>query len=192
MKTFKLTLSTLVAVAAFASTSHADFVINWDAGQMTTMDGEPLPVGSMLVMLADLNGDGDFGDLTDPTSFAEPGDAVLALFESNDPFGFIGGVQVPLLMDAPENTPLAFRWYATPFVPGATGPGEGVEVGQYTAPELRALAPGDTLSLNALTPEFFGTLDKSVLQTSAVTIPEPASVALLGLGGLLIARRRRA
>lgn len=64
---------------------------------------------------------------------------------------------------------------------GASAPGQGQAFGFLNMGTL----PGPTGSLTFQTPQSLET------QATFTTIPEPTSLALLGLGGLLVARRRR-
>jgi hypothetical protein len=59
-------------------------------------------------------------------------------------------------------------------------------------PDLSGLTPG---SLNQLSPSLVNIVDfgSEIRNVSAITVPEPASLAMLGLGGLaMLPRRRRA
>jgi len=206
MKSLLKTFVVLATVAMFTAASQATVNISLNAGVLYQADGTtPLDLGSTVVLLADVDNDGDFGDLTDPTSFDGGGESQVlfrlptndALFDQdfNNAAGtFAGGDGAIDFTGLQQNLQLLLVWYDLPFDGGATGPGEGVNFGTHRQADWLLPADGGTLSSAQIAMEtgvVFGSLPESAGITDQTTVPEPASLALLGLGGLLIARRRK-
>lgn len=198
----------VLAILGLISAANASVTISFVAAGLSNAAGNPLTEGSMFVVLLDPTGNG-FGDLTDPTSFTGNGEAIeLGRFATNDtevgvPGSIIGQVGFNWTSQI-NGMPLMYVWYDMPFSPLATGPGGGVAGGFYRTNAVVAEigsdigfnvpADGSTVALNAYTPEYGGPAD---LQAGAghtngfTTVPEPASMALLALGGLAVLARRR-
>ncbi|MFA7236002.1 MAG: PEP-CTERM sorting domain-containing protein [Phycisphaeraceae bacterium] len=199
----------VLAILGLISAANASVTINFVAAGLSNAAGNPLPEGSMFVVLLDPTGNG-FGDLTDPTSFTGNGEAIeLGRFATNDtevgvPGAIIGAVQFDWTSQI-NGKPLMYVWYDMPFSPLATGPGGGVDGGFYRTDAVVAeigsnigfnVPPdGWTVALNAYTPEYGGPADLQAgdghTNGFTTTVPEPASMALLALGGLAVLARRR-
>ncbi len=70
-------------------------------------------------------------------------------------------------------------WFDVPFDAGAAGPGAGVDYGVVDA-GVAGADPGN-----------YGELYFTPMSANLATVPEPATLALLGCGGLLVGLRRR-
>ncbi|MHB1156159.1 MAG: PEP-CTERM sorting domain-containing protein [Phycisphaerales bacterium] len=196
----------VLAIVGLVNAANANINVFFGFGTLTNAAGTPVPLGSMMLVLLDPGADG-FGDLTDPTSFTGNGASIeLGRFATNDVAG-LGTIGDQVLFDWTaqiNGKPLAFVWYDMPYSALATGPGAGVDGGFYRTDivddatgsniSFHVPADGSTVALNAFTPEFGGSAD---LQAGAghtngfTTVPEPASMALLALGGLAVLARRR-
>jgi len=202
MKLFPTVTIAALAVMATTSTSFGLIGLNSTAGILPVADG------SQVNIVADLNQDGIV--LTDPTSFA-PGadDTVIASVPMNSFSGVAGGASFSIAnIDVAGLTgaDLYLVFYDLPFAESNTAPGEGVAVGAVGAFAANTFGfGGDAWTIQAENGDFtVNFVSDSLTQAfglaatgfadpdfTAVTTPEPASLALLGLGGLLIARRRK-
>lgn len=199
---------TLAAVALMITASTSFGLVGYDisAGVLPVADN------SQLNLVADLNDDGL--DLTDPDDFA-PGvdDTVIASFPMNSFLGIAGGGSFSLSnLDVTGLTgaKLYLVFYNTPFSAVATGAGPGVAVGavgNFAAGTFglggnawSVAAENGSYTINFVSDSVgqafqigntgFADADFSTT-TNTPTIPEPASMVLMGLGGLLLARGRR-
>lgn len=205
MKNVLLTLAivALSAAAAQAVTINIDVngILGADMSPLKSNiddDYNPAPPGKIVTFIVDL--DGTNGTTEDykaqymnvTEGWAAPGDYAFGPFEvngfSNTPqgshaeallfnlgeFGIQGGERVFAI------------WYDKDFP--AAAPGAGTSFGLLSDPSWTVpTANGDIVPFNMDA----GNLGSDAGKADKVTVPEPASIALIGLGGLLIARRRR-
>jgi hypothetical protein len=206
----------LASLALIPTMSQASVVMNFYGGIFTD-NGQPLPSNSTIVVLADADNDGSFGDLTQAISSftADSGDRVLARFGTNNwgdaEFGTVSVVLGEGTTAFPTITygsgiaageKLLVVWYDKPFTASDVGPGTGVHFGTWrsdvaTNNGIACVLPADggSYDLNLTTSDNSGSLSPSLFVANLVTAaaPEPASLAVLAVGGLaLLARRRRA
>jgi hypothetical protein len=201
--TMKKTILTLAAIALLPALASASVTLNLSAGALTDSKHAPLIDGT-LTLLADADGDG-FGDLAASTQswLVDEDDVLLLRSGLNDWLGVEGSHIAALQFDLTDGLnpgdSLMLVWYDLPYSDSAMGPGEGVAFGTYPSDEVldgstsawEIPADGSTIALNFLTPDAGGESPASAAAASQMTVPEPAAMAVLGLGGLFVARRRR-
>lgn len=192
------TFLTAASVAAVAgSASAAEIVVNVNYGFVA--DGPDL-----WVLLADSDGDGLAGYTTNADASAgfglDPDDNVLGSGDTTF-FASAGGTDfyqiltgsVPVentVAGQTPGTPVYIAWFK-----GQAGEGLGSFTGgiQYGVLDLRdspttGAINGVIPALGTISPAF---ASGAALEEPYTTIPEPTSLALLAMGGLLVARRRR-
>ncbi len=194
MKKFAI-LAALLAVTPVVA--QASVTINMANAYWYTHDGvtSQLPTGSTITLIADADGDG-FGDLTQATDtwLGDADDVLMARWGSNGwvVWGEDGNSwdshQVPFAGLA-AGDPILMVWYELPYDGGATGPGEGVYFGSYG--DWLVPADGATVQYNFQTVAAGGQIPDCEGVADQMTVPEPASLALMLLGGGLLAARRR-
>jgi hypothetical protein len=194
-------LATALAVLALAlaGTSYGDVTFAMSSNnQIVDANGDPLNAGTavLYVDLDDDSGPGGVADLTDPTN----SDPDTYLWDAEDAFEIITDWSAwATLVPPPFNVNLhTFQW------PGTTLDGQPgydqnddnwyvllFDNGGSAAPGANTpytVIPGGTVPPPGGTGT--GSFDPEPLDL--VTVPEPTTLALLGLGGLVALRRRRA
>ncbi len=208
----RIMLALTVAVAGLSAAANANVALVTTVGQLQLANGDPLPLGSTIVILSDVGNDG-IGDLTDPTTFNPGGDQLVARFPTDDALieeinftdAIPGSFTSPAVLDnipvGPGNGELTLLqdiwivWYATPYDAGATGPGEGVAFGFYKSSVVVDNNPGTYFGIGFLTNEFggFNTPDDTGRVTgvtdAAPVVPEPGSIAIALAGLSLLGMR---
>jgi hypothetical protein len=214
MKNSVKALMLMATLALVPTMAKADTVaMTFHAETLFSRPSVVLPANSTIVVLVDKDGDNSFGfentALTSSTWLPDSGDSVIARFAS-----LSGGVadqslnfEISATNSASVIGPgdkLLMLWYETPYNAAATGPGEGVNYGMFRTDsfldgEFNFTIPSGGASGNLLAFSVSNggsTPDADLvgnLQTPIVATPEPASLAVLAVGGLaLMARRRRA
>lgn len=194
-------LATALAVLtlALAGTSYGAVTFAISANNQTLdANGDPLNAGTA-VLYVDLDGDsgpGGVADLTDPTN----SDPDTYLWDAEDAFEIITDWSAfATFVPAPFNVNLhTFQWPSTTL---DGQPGYDADVDNWYVllfDNGGSAAPGAntpyTVILGGTVPPLGGTgtgnFDPEPLDL--VTVPEPTTLALLGLGGLVALRRRRA
>ncbi len=174
-------------VGLSAMSASAAFTLNPTIGPVQ-VGGAELPAGSLVAWIADIDGDG-FDGLAEvgPAGFAFDDDVLLGIGNSGRTVGWVfegQSLNVQVGEKGYLGKPLAVLFFATDAPADLSETLAGLEGGiAYGAVTGVAEVPADGAAVN------FQVLDPDY--QSFVTIPEPATMAVLGLGGLLIARRRR-
>ncbi|QDU70594.1 PEP-CTERM sorting domain-containing protein [Mucisphaera calidilacus] len=198
----KLAMIAGIALAGTAATAaQAAFSVTLQAGVLKDALGDSPLVGGTLALIADVEGDGigSVEDMIDSPEawLTDDDDILLDLVKITEFFGTQGFVSADLgPFEAPANSKIVFAFYNNNFdeVDETTGPGFGVEFASYDGDFILTNPNASGFFVSAVTNDLFGgTLTPETLYANdGVTreIPEPASLALLGLGALAIARRQ--
>ncbi len=181
------------------SYQHAAVTINILAGQLSDQNSNPVPLGSLLVLVASTL-DQSFSPIQ-PNAFASGDDIVIAQFATNSTPGTVSYAinNYNLSGNLNAGDPLALYWYPTLDI-NAVAPGFGTPYGMFTDPlgtlistPFTVPVDGGTITYSIVTQNLGGSLANNVLYANLITIPEPSTYALiiLGLGGLVWVMRRR-
>jgi hypothetical protein len=199
-------LALLSIVALCASSSRATVVWNEATnGDLSNNQAAPTPLtlssGTNSVIGTTAAGDQDWLALTIPAGFQLSSD-VLAAYASTDSQGFTGVQAGSSFVGNPETTPSAYLGYAhygTAAANGAAGTANLINVNLLPIMGNTADASG---SQGFTPPLAAGVYTFLIQQTGATTnyqfdfgvtaIPEPASLCLIGLTGVMMLQRRRA
>jgi len=200
-------LKSVLAIATLLITSlaaSASVTINLGGAELFQSDGTtPIPTGS-LIQLVVSTADNTF-NLPSPTSFTggSADDQILASFGTNDssgPGSFLQPVVFTLNSAITTGDELLLRWWPT-LTTSSSSPGNSTPFGQFRTDNVENFstinwtvpADGTTNDLNFLDTAGGGTEPNSAGTASFMTaaIPEPSALALIGIGGVLIAVRRR-
>lgn len=205
-KLIPLALATLCPATAMAI---PDVSLSLNVIGLVKKDGvTPLPINSLLVLMADVDNDG-FGDLTQGNLLSDPDDRIILTFGTND------GNPIPNVQPAVpgsyfNNPPIVFNesglegknfqlvWYDKLFDPSnpLANPGFGVDFGVFRSNGLVGssdsdwvIDAGETGSIILALPDFRPdglndplsnlTAANLTASQSTIIIPEPATAALL-------------
>ena len=206
MKKLLALLFLVIATPAFA-----DFTIILDAGKLRLSAATPMPVGSVLVLVA-AGGDGSFSNSLSAGQYVSGNDVLLSLTtvtNSSGAFNTAGGADETLNVITINTASfpglavgdlLALRWFPqiskTQFQAGTT-PAAGNNFGTYNPlfwgngtnnPDggntWSVPSPGATVNLNFFTldSDFGGTQAPATGYAQFSVIPEPSTWALLSCG----------
>ncbi len=206
MKKILALLFLVIATPAFA-----DFTIILDAGKLRLSAATPMPLGSVLVLVA-AGGDGSFSNSLSAGQYVSGNDVLLSLTtapNSFKPFNNSGGtdetfntitINTASFPGLAVGDLLALRWFPqisqTQFQSGTT-PAAGNNFGTYNplfwgnpnnAPDggntWSVPSPGATVNLNFFTidSDFGGTQAPATGYAQFSVIPEPSTWALLSCG----------
>jgi hypothetical protein len=195
-KTIKKILLSMLTVSALTmqiKPSNAAVAINMDAGILRSPDFTIAPLGSLIVFVASTT-DGTF-NMPTPTNFVTGDDVVLAnlsLNYLNAPGSHSETIIVNFSGNLGPGDPIGIFWYPT-LTTSATSPGFGTPYGFY---QFDTVLPGDGGLIDALfaTNSFFnGSLPDIAGVANLITIPEPTTYGLIGMGllGLVYLARRK-
>lgn len=205
-----------------SSSAWADFTVVLDAGQLRINSTTPMPVGSLLILVAAGN-DSSFSNSLSPGQYVSGNDILLSAVSSlgsSGAFNTSGGTNetintlvIPTNLGAGDL--VALRWFPditkAEFDLGVT-PAAGFTFGTYNPSMYQALngtdlnpdggndwvtpSAGATVNLNFFTTDsdLGGTQMPFEGFAQFAVVPEPSTYALLAVGGglALFARRRRA
>ena len=206
---------------AIATPALADFTIILDAGKLRISAATPMPLGSVLVLVA-AGGDGSFSNSLAAGQYASGNDILLSLITvPNSAVGFnnSGGVDETLntITINTTNFPslavgdlLALRWFPqislAQFNAGVT-PSTGNNFGTYNplfwgngtnnpdGGQVWAVpSGGSTINLNFFTSDTAGTQNPAEGYAQFTVVPEPSSFVLAGvslLGAAAFRLRKR-
>lgn len=196
----------LAAVLVSSTLAFGDVTLNLGAGVLRGPDGTPIPVGSLIQLVASTTDNifstpapGDFdGGSSD--------DVIIASFSSNDFLGFDGSVAESLVFSFSgtlnAGDQILLRWYPS-LTTASAAPSGGEAFGQFRTDavennsDIAWIVPADgfTGNLNFLTTSGGGSQpDAAGFATMVVPIPEPSTYALILIGAAGVvgyARRRR-
>jgi len=183
-------LMAAVVITLASSNAQAAFSLFVQLGPITDPTGAPITQGSVaFVADADQDGFGEFG-LANSYESSDDGDVLLDVVGINNAFSTPGVLSDTIgPYTAPANTPIIAVFYNNDFATSPDAPGAGTTFG--------IADPGFVLdNPNAQAAEFFyttfgGVSPQNLIADVGQVVPEPASLAVLGMGGLLIARYRR-
>lgn len=198
-------------VFALATPAFADFSVLLDAGKLRLSLATPMPIGSVLVLVA-AGGDGTFSNSLAPGQYVSGNDILLSTITtpaSSGAFNISGGTDetLNLLTISTTNFPtlavgdlLALRWFPqisqAQFQAGTT-PAGGNNFGTYNplfygnatnnpdGGNLWAVpSGGSTINLNFYTMDTAGTQapSRGYAQFTVTAIPEPSSIAFVAVG----------
>jgi len=200
----RLTLTIAAAALCLFATSAGAAVINTgltpQIGVMKDATGtNPITEGT-LVLIHDVEGDG-LGEVGTTNSYltTDDDDVLItnrqtgnSLLPINNAFGFEGAYSDTFTFDTENTGQIFFVFFNNVFEEAQDAPGVGVEFGIVPATFQMPENGGGNFDFGWTTTELFGTQDPETLHADdGVVIPEPASLALLGAGGLLLASSRR-
>lgn len=213
MNIFKTLLIAVVAVIGFTSVASATTTVNVNVWPVRDVNGTAVATPTLWVLVADVDDDGfggydfDSNPLTDNTSdvntglLFDNGDMIVAKGETNDYFsnaGLPGEIKT-------EAQVITLTTVAATAAADTVDPGDGVYLFWFVGKTLSDLDMGEGTNFGviyagelandgaALTVSQvdFSSDQRALYFTAASDIPEPASLALLSLSGLMMVRRRR-
>jgi len=215
-----LRLCLLTTVLVVPSVSWAVVTINFAGGVFSDSNGNPLPDGSLVMLLASGN-DGVFS-APSASAFVTGDDVLLGAFSTNSvdlgsKGGLVASIAVALDAGLTADETIAVRWF--PGLTTAAGaPGAGASYGQYsyttadtnsTAADWAIPSDGNVVSPDFVTASIGGSLSNIVGEATFTVatgtggsgsggggtggaIPEPSTYALLGgLAALALVTYRR-
>ncbi len=195
----------VAGLSAAASAGTIDLMVGYlynDAAATTLLD-----TGMTALLVADADGNGwDAYQNLSPDSFVAEGDRIIAIFGINGAMGAAGTHADTHNWDntgrgVAEGNEFALLWFNTPYSLGIenVGPGAGVSFGLYRSDAVLGdwsfvVGPNNKAGfLQVFTASTgAGAIADSAMAATFVTIPEPTTMALLAVGGLLAVRRRNA
>lgn len=198
MKKMNTWMVAAAVLAASALTATAAVSIAPQAGPVAgDASGTPLSAESLIVFIADVEGDG-FGDWANEALGTEgftldDDDVLLGIGTSGPTPGFVVNTYLwsDVTADSPEvGAEFAMLWFETPFVEGMDSVEKGVNYGVYeTGASIQGNEQGKFFAWLGTT--YGGNLADSTFNASYTTVPEPASMLILALGGSVAVLRRR-
>jgi hypothetical protein len=206
---------------ALATPAFADFTVLLDAGKLRLSLGTPMPVGSVLVLVA-AGGDGIFSNTLGAGQYASGNDILLSVLSapgSAQAFNLSGGTDETLNTFTISTTSfptlavgdlLALRWFPqillTQFQSGTT-PSAGNNFGTYNplfwgngsnnpdgGQAWAVPSGGATINLNFFTTDTAGSQNPAEGYAQFTVVPEPSSLLLAGvslLGAAAFRLRKR-
>ena len=207
----KATTALFATSAILVGTSASSAVlVGGTINGLNTADGSPSPAGSKTIAIIDVDGDGvsgfDLGNW-DGSSFLPDSDDVIVTdgLSGNGAWNEATGDDVGTNEDFGTNilvVPTSRYQFdlVDPNSPTVVGAGDAVYLFHFPGLDINASEPGAgqdfgvTLlgELDAVGGvNFFLLTGQEDFRASNTTVPEPGSLALLGLGGLSMLRRRR-